>query len=268
MVNKPEISVLMCVYNTPLDVLSQSILSILNQDFRNFEFVIVNDGSNAETLALLEGFADVDSRIILVNNSTNIGLTASLNVGLTYCRGRFLARQDADDVSVDGRLKAQLEFFICHPQTRILFTNSSLIDSNGDNIGLIHSDRNASKIHRRNVFVHGSLFVRTNDILDIGGYDASMVLAQDYELYLRLISMHGACYSVLPELLYKLRISKMSLSSRLPIRQYVYAWLAKKKNSSIKNIFVRNFLYVFIFIFDFVYTHRLLIPQMLRSSLR
>ena len=155
MVVQPDISVLMCVYNTPHNLLSESIWSILNQDFKNFEFIIVNDGSDIESLSILEAFADLDPRIHLITNCKNMGLTASLNIGLKYCTGRFVARQDADDISLEHRLSAQLEFLTSHPQTRILFTNSYLINSKGDNIGSVRSDRNLSKIQQRNIFVHG-----------------------------------------------------------------------------------------------------------------
>ena len=102
----PRVSVLMSVYNET-SYLRQSVQSILDQTFLNFEFVIINDGSTDDTQKILETFADPRIRII---RQPNTGLTKALNRGLKLCRGEFIARIDADDLSMPDRLEQQLAF--------------------------------------------------------------------------------------------------------------------------------------------------------------
>src|SRR5690606_20575239 len=102
-----KITVLMCVYNGQR-YLREAIDSILNKTYSDFEFLIVDDGSTDDTLKILKSYKD--SRIKLVLNDNNIGLTKSLNKGLMLAKGEYIARMDADDISVKNRLLAQLNF--------------------------------------------------------------------------------------------------------------------------------------------------------------
>ena len=106
-----KISVLMSVYDTPVNFLREALDSILNQTHKNIEFVIINDGS-AETSVIecLAEYADKDDRIVLIINDENVGLTKSLNIGLKSCTGKYIARMDSDDISEPGRLEKQLAF--------------------------------------------------------------------------------------------------------------------------------------------------------------
>lgn len=110
----PDVSVLMSVFNTPRSYLSSSIESILNQTLSSFEFLIIDDGSDQETKALLKEYAQKDTRIHLITNETNIGLTKSLNLGLKHVRGRYMARMDADDIALPDRLEKQVLFMDRH----------------------------------------------------------------------------------------------------------------------------------------------------------
>jgi glycosyltransferase involved in cell wall biosynthesis len=102
------VSVLMSVHNED-DFLVRAIDSILNQTFRNFEFIIIDDGStNERTQAILRSIRD--ERVLLVRNEKNIGLTRCLNRGLELAHRKYVARMDADDVSDPKRLECQLRF--------------------------------------------------------------------------------------------------------------------------------------------------------------
>lgn len=102
------ISVLMSVHNTPKEFLCPAIESILNQTYRNFEFVIIDDCSDKETKELLMSYDD--DRIRIHHNVDNLGLTKSLNIGLSLCRGDYIARMDSDDVALPDRLECQLKY--------------------------------------------------------------------------------------------------------------------------------------------------------------
>ena len=106
---QPKISVLMPVYNCE-KFLEKAIDSVLNQTFDNFEYIIINDGSTDNTLNIIKSYKD--SRIKLIDNPQNLGISHSLNKGMLCARGRYLARQDSDDISDEDRFKFQLEYLI------------------------------------------------------------------------------------------------------------------------------------------------------------
>lgn len=108
-INKdPIISVIMPVYNAE-KYLDEAIQSILNQTYKDFEFIIINDGSTDDSLKIIEDYAKQDNRIVLINRE-NRGLITSLNEGLERANGTYLARMDADDISLPERFQQQLEY--------------------------------------------------------------------------------------------------------------------------------------------------------------
>ncbi len=117
----PRVSVLMPAYNAQ-HFIAQAIESILSQTFRNFEFIIINDGSTDKTPEIIQFYADRDRRIKFINNPENQGLIAVLNQGLDICRGEYIARMDSDDISLPGRLEAQVKYMDCHPECGVLGT--------------------------------------------------------------------------------------------------------------------------------------------------
>ncbi len=110
---KPLVSVLMPVYNGEL-FLSDALESILNQNYSDFELILIDDGSTDKTPEILHQFARMDKRIIVFTHGSNLGLTKSLSSGLAKCRGEFIARHNADDLSEPERLACQVDFFIDH----------------------------------------------------------------------------------------------------------------------------------------------------------
>lgn len=113
-------TVLMAVYNTDLNYLNEAIESILNQTYKNFEFIIVNDGSNKETTDFLNKLCD--PRINLIHNEKNMGLIYSSNLGFEKAKGEYVLKMDSDDISHPTRLKKQIEFLDNNPQIDILGT--------------------------------------------------------------------------------------------------------------------------------------------------
>ena len=105
----PKVSVIMSVYNSD-KFLSESIESILNQTFRDFEFIIINDCSTDKSLDIIKKYSKNDNRIVLIENENNIGLTKSLNKGVKIAKGNYIARIDADDTALNNRFEVQYNF--------------------------------------------------------------------------------------------------------------------------------------------------------------
>ena len=128
--SNPKVTVLMSVYNRS-KYLREAIDSILSQTLMSFEFIIIDDGSTDGTWDILTEYADQDQRIALVQNRKNLGLSQSLNKGLVLAQGNYIARQDADDVSMLERLAAQIGYFEQQPRVGLLGTGYYTINSQG-----------------------------------------------------------------------------------------------------------------------------------------
>ena len=185
MLDNPKISAIMSVYNGE-KYLREAIESILNQTFTDFEFIIVNDGSTDNSLEIIKSYDD--ERIKIINNEQNIGLTKSLNKALKQARGEYIARQDADDVSLPNRFEEQMKYFDKHPEVALLGTSVSYIDENGKITGKYSVLANP-RIHnflKDNQFKHGSTMFRKEIVNKLGGYNELFKYSQDYELWLRI----------------------------------------------------------------------------------
>jgi len=181
---KPKISVIMSVYNGE-KYLNKAIESTLTQTFRDFEFIIVDDGSTDSSLRIIESYKD--ERIILRKNIINIGLTKSLNRALRMAKGEYIARQDADDISLPNRLKEQFIQFENNPDLALLGTGSYLINEQG---GILRKEiplkNPKTALNKHNQFVHGSVMFRKEIINELGAYNTLFRYSQDYELWLRI----------------------------------------------------------------------------------
>lgn len=204
----------MAVYNGG-DALSASLESIATQTFTDWEMVVVDDASTDRTREVVESWGRKDPRIRLVTNAGNKGQTPCLNQGLRECRGDWVARQDADDLSAPGRLAAQMDFVVRHPEVALLGTSGILIDERGCKAGLLDVPSTAAGIAWTsmflNPFLHTSvLFQRETSLETFGGYDESFRIAQDYDLWVRMLN--AAPTANLPERLVSYRRSDASLS--------------------------------------------------------
>ena len=184
----PKISVIMSVYNTPIEYLKESIDSILNQTYEDFEFIIINDNSNDLTTDFLSTYKD--NRIRLFTNETNLGLTKSLNVALNNSTGKYIARMDSDDIALPNRLEEQLEYIENNPQ--YIAIGSNFKKSNSDKIIKKHNmsreTRRCRMLFYNEGLCHPTAFIN-NEILikyDIK-YDENILKAQDYALWVELL---------------------------------------------------------------------------------
>ncbi|MFM8887754.1 MAG: glycosyltransferase family 2 protein [Chthoniobacterales bacterium] len=210
---KPEVSVLMAVRNGGA-FLEKSLASIAQQSFGDWEMVIVDDASTDGSEKLAAQWAARDPRIRVLHRTSNKGQTASLNEGLAHCRGTWVARQDADDISHPRRLERQTAFMRRHPQMVVLGTQGVLIDEQDARVGLLDVPLNARDISWcapfLNPFLHTSVLFRRDVVQGCGGYDESFRIAQDYDLWTRLCASHPSAN--LPARLVSYRNGEESLS--------------------------------------------------------
>ena len=186
------VSILMSVYNPDFNLLRQAFDSINSQTYKNYELIIVNDG--CENRTLLETLGNYNFKYSVIVNSTNLGLTKSLNIGLKNCSGKYIARHDADDLMEVGRLEKQVEFLDSNKDIACVFSNAKRVDINGNVVSVEQNDNNSSivkkLIYGGNCLYHSSLMIRKEVLEDLNGYDEKIVYAQDYDLYLRLINKY------------------------------------------------------------------------------
>jgi len=216
--DSPTVTVLMPVYNGE-QFLRESLESILSQTFGDFEFLIIDDGSTDNTWNILQEYAGADKRIILIQNPQNIGLTRTLNCGLELARGKYIARMDADDVSLPNRLQKQVEYMELHPEVGVLGTDVSYIDSTGKVLrrGLAKHERIESpalvrwKLFWKCALYHPTVMVRRALLEQTGlSYEPEFETAQDYSLWAHL--SHHTVVTCLPDVTVYYRILHTSIS--------------------------------------------------------
>lgn len=182
-----KVTVLMSVYNGE-KYLREAIDSILNQTFTDFEFLIVNDASTDGSMRILQSYDD--TRIRIINNENNIGLTKSLNKGMSFSKGTYIARMDADDISYPERLEIQYHYMENNPDVGVVGSWTEVIDENGNTIDFWKCPYSSEEIYYilnfRNCLTHSSVMFRKDFIVHYGGYDETIDKAQDYELWNRI----------------------------------------------------------------------------------
>jgi GT2 family glycosyltransferase len=218
--NVPLISVCMPVYNAKR-YLGEAIESILGQTFRDFEFLIVDDGSTDRSLAILKHYAAQDSRIRL-SSRPNAGLVVRLNEMLHQARGDLIARMDADDVALPERFARQVEFLRSHPEVDVVGGAQEHIDSDGYHLFIYYDLEGNEEIQERALngicpINHPSVMMRRKAVLAVGGYRVEMMLVEDLDLWLRM-GEHGLLAN-LPEVITRYRMHASSVSALQQHRQ-------------------------------------------------
>lgn len=191
--HEPLVTVLMPVYNGA-KYLREAVESILHQSFADYEFLIINDGSSDATQSILESYAD--GRIRVLVNGTNQGISAALNLGLAQARGKYIARQDADDVSHPDRLARQVAVLEADSTVALLGTQCRMrrVQSAARRSPLRRAlDHEAIKFQALfgNPFVHTSvMYRRAVAWTQLCGYSPAYRICQDYDLWLRMQQQH------------------------------------------------------------------------------
>lgn len=183
-----KLSVLMAVYNAEKTI-HYAVKSILNQTFKDFEFVIINDASTDDTLNIIQAFKD--PRIKIITNKVNIGQTLSLNLGLRHCAGELVARMDADDISLPNRLQKQIDHFNKFNKTDILATRCTVFSRNKKKLSDPYSPVNLEELYLTSLYRspinHISVMFKKKRILENEGYCGDYNIAADFDLWSRML---------------------------------------------------------------------------------
>ena len=215
--SKELVSVLLSTYNSE-STIEESLISLLNQTYKNLEILIVDDGSTDNTEEICKKFQLNDERILLFSNKKNIGLTKSLNSLAQKASGSLIARQDADDVSLPERIEKQIQF-MNKKKLDAVTTRSLVKQNNKKRPGISFYIPNKLLINRKNPFIHGTLIIKENVFKDIGYYDERFYFAQDYKLFYDLLNK-GYKVKTLNEALYILNTENNISSENLDSQNY------------------------------------------------
>jgi glycosyltransferase involved in cell wall biosynthesis len=204
----------MSVYDTEPQYLKEAVSSILNQTFKDFEFIIVDDGSNTQTKQLLAALKD--PRIRILTNNPNIGLTKSLNRALKECHGTYIARMDADDISLPNRFQSQYDYMNQHPEYAVIGAKFTMTDRRGVYPKHWNDDMDLRKIHLlfyNDGISHPTAFFRSSFLQEHHlQYDESVKKAQDYAMWLSITDAGGRI-GLEPEVLFTYRMHEGQITS-------------------------------------------------------
>ena len=223
----------MSVYKEPTEWLRQSVDSILGQTFTDFEFIIVNDcPDREENVFTLNDYSKKDSRVAIITNEVNVGLTKSLNKALSVAQGEYIARMDADDISMPERFEKQVAFLDSH--SNICAVGSWLvdIDENGKQISDVvkyETDYRwvRAQFLQNSQLSHPSAMFRRKVKDYVVKYDESIRYAQDYALWVSMLP-YGEIANI-PEVLLNYRTSNIQITSSKKTEQQACAGITQRK---------------------------------------
>lgn len=211
----PTVSVLMAVYNAE-PYLAQAIASILAQTYPDFELIAIDDGSSDRSLQILKTYAAQDDRIRVFSRE-NRGIPKTRNELIAHAKGEFIAVMDADDVALRDRLAAQVQFLQTHPDVLWVGGAFELIDQGSRRITRIPLPEEDDQIKRllwqgQISFLHPTAMMRRAAVLEVGGYDEALPLAEDLDLWFKL-AKRGKLAN-LPQAVVQYRLHPASICDR------------------------------------------------------
>jgi glycosyltransferase involved in cell wall biosynthesis len=223
----PLISVILAVHNDERYI-EESVRSVLEQTCEDFELILVVVGSDDGTVSLVDSLARTDSRIRLFRQRRS-GLTCSLIRATAEARGLYLARQDSDDRSRSNRFAVQTNFLNTHPDIAAVGSDTVVIDQSGQRIKAIVGERGTGTIRSsllslRSTPIHGSVMMRRESVLAVGGYRLAFTVSQDFDLWLRLTEHCGL--DNLSDILYEWRLNPVGVYSTRRIEQMMFSSIA------------------------------------------
>ncbi len=207
-----SLSVILPVYNAE-PYIADAIKSVLQQRFKDFELLIINDGSTDKSLQIIQKYAKQDTRIRIISRE-NKGLVASLNEGISLASANLIARQDADDLSIKDRFSMQIKFLQDHPAYVVVGSSVKVIDNKGSVLHnhrvLLDDPELRQELLIRSPFAHGSVVFRKSAAIAAGLYRQDYWPAEDYDFWLRL-SLEGKLANI-DKPLYMYREHETSIS--------------------------------------------------------
>jgi|InofroStandDraft_1065614.scaffolds.fasta_scaffold62708_1 Glycosyltransferases involved in cell wall biogenesis len=219
----PEVSVIMSTYNEKREYLTAAIESVRKQTFCDYEFLIVLDNPQNEMIreCVLQ-YAAKDSRICVIENERNLGLTKSLNKAIQAASGVYMSRMDADDIMAETCLERELAE-IREKSLDLVSVSRVNIDEHGCEQGMYINDFSPEQMKRLlpydNSVTHPSVMVRLELVRKEGGY-REIPACEDYDLWLRLLH-HGSRMRIMPDVLLQYRVRAEGICGSDPYRQYL-----------------------------------------------
>ncbi len=263
--NRNLVSVVLPVYNAA-PYLSEAIQSILNQTYQNFELIIIDDASTDNSWAIITQFAQQDKRIRTLRNERNLKLSKTLNRGIEHASGVYIARMDADDISLPDRLEKQVAYMDMHPEVGISGGSMEIMHAAGDVFAKrtyhLNDQDIRSHIFRYSPYSHPLIIMRKTILDKVGGYRDEYNPAEDYELYFRIGAVSK--FGNLSDTLLKYRVVDKSMTTGSTKNM-------ERKTIRIRKIFSSDLHYNF-GIVDMVYNHLhswsiFLVPSFLKHHL-
>lgn len=211
------VSVILPVHNASR-YLQQSIESILEQTYDNFEIIAIDDGSTDTSLTILQALTAADSRL-KVYHQENIGITATLNRAVQQASGKYIARMDADDISLPHRFKAQVEYLNANPEIvavggKVLMIDDDDLPISDSPTALEHEAIDQENMLGRTSINHPAVMMRATAIKQLGGYNPAYRFGQDLDLWLRLAELGRLANLDSRVLLYRLHPQSAGVSKR------------------------------------------------------
>lgn len=211
MIQLPQVTVLMPAYNAAVYI-REAIESVLAQTYKDFELLIINDGSTDDTEAIIRSYTDARIRVL---SHSNIGLVGTLNRGLKEAQGKWIARFDADDVCYPNRLQVQYDFMQRHPEYQVVGSAADYIDVDGYHLFTQEpaAFSNSQLQHLKYSvcpFIHSTVLYKKDVVLNNGGYNELAYTFEDHFLWLQILKEQKACN--LPEALIKVRLNPESVT--------------------------------------------------------
>ncbi len=227
MVSVPKVSVIMPIYNAEF-FLEEAIISILNQTLKNFELLLLDDWSQDRSISIMKERAAKDSRIVLIKNNKNMGITETLNKGISIAKWKYIARMDADDISLSERLEKQYLFLEKNIDIFLLGTSAENITEDWKKISnyippLSHK-KIAQKLEYINCIYHPTIMFKNDKNIK---YRKKLRYCEDYDLYLRLLTKKRR-FANLSEVLLKYRIVAQSESRKKAAKQALFTRKAQE----------------------------------------
>lgn len=246
----PEVSVIMSVYNADnYDILVNSVNSILDQSFKDFEFIICDDGSsNVETRKFLKKINELDSRIKIIGYDQNRGLAYSRNQCIKISRGKYIAFQDDDDISESDRLKEEVTFLDNHQQYAFVGTIANVFNKDGIWGDFKTPEQPAKKDFLWNSpFLNPSMMFRANILKNIGGFRVTKETrrAEDYDLFFRLYAKGYKGYNIQKKLFnYRIEIENEKNKKYRPMKDRISEAKIRYKGFKILHLGMKSIPYV------------------------
>jgi glycosyltransferase involved in cell wall biosynthesis len=256
----PVVSVLMPVFNEE-GYVKDTIDSVLHQHFTDYEFIIINDGSQDGTQDILNDYAQKDARIKLITNPSNLGFARSLNRGLETANGQYIAMMDAGDVSYPERLEKQVKLLEENRDISIVGANAYLIAEDKRIIRRweVPAKVTVNNLYRGSEVIHPSIMVHMDLFRSIGPYNDRLRMCVDFEFYARALQ-HGFSIANIPEFL----VGTMHRESRLKVERLQTIQIAR---AQIKLTYLPHFFSVLNILYTLKSLVGCLLPPLLLKKL-